>query len=255
MSLLTDEQKERIKEEEEIKEEVRKPKVTGFGKKFIQFLNTPFALFLLTSIVLAGFTTLFTHYQAKWKKDAENLDIAVKLDDEIDNRIRIAECKLKKFESDIDKPPSNPDEITLPDNISDPKFINIYIVDRLNGEPLQNGEEAKIIKPIYAENKDKPFYSLVSDLKNAVPDDKKTNLKTVLDKFRDLRKSIETADGFFAQRENAKNSGQKAKDYKEKFSDEYNKMIAIERAEIQRINGVLTEIRNLRWQITDLKCD
>lgn len=83
-TMLTDNQKLRIREEEIYRDEVRKSlvKPDGFFKRFYNFLNSALGLWILTTIVVG----VFTWGYAQWQLSVQSREQINKLDIEIEKR-------------------------------------------------------------------------------------------------------------------------------------------------------------------------
>jgi len=172
---LTQEEIGRIEQEEKIREAVRKPKPDEhwFWTKIKTFSNSPFGIFVFSSIILASFTSLFSYCQASNKEKTENLKVANKYDDEIAKRLQDADDYLNAAEKNIGNNPSNPNEATIPDNLDDPRFINKRVFYYLEGKTFEDSQNIPINPPFYDEFKEFQFYRLTNELRNYVPDAEK----------------------------------------------------------------------------------
>src|SRR5687767_4392848 len=121
--IIQEHEKNKIIEEEKLRELVRKPKPVGVWEKIKIFFNSPFGIFVCTSIILASFTTLYSNCQADRKKRADNLDVAYKLDEEIKSRLDQSEAELNDFKKTMEGQLTNPEEVALPNYIDTPQYI------------------------------------------------------------------------------------------------------------------------------------
>lgn len=243
---LTDEEKKRIEEEEKIREGVRKDKPLGVWG----FLNSSFGIFVCSSLVLASFTTLFTYCQSSIKEKKENLEIILRVDDEIRHRLYLAESQLTRFESEMSHPATNLDEIDLPNNLSSPNFIQKRIVHLLNGETYHSDDKILPNQSIYLENRDKPFNNLISELKKVVSEAEKNALLCAAAKYQQLRLTADSADDFVVQRGYYKKNNTQAKNVPENDRDD---MLKKEKNAIIGLREQLNEIRNYRWGLSSNK--
>jgi hypothetical protein len=90
--MLLEEEKNRIRAEEVFRQEVRREIETGMakqstGKQFWSVLNSSFALWFLSSVVIASLTTVVTMYQKSHSEQMQKTDIQRRLNMEISSRI------------------------------------------------------------------------------------------------------------------------------------------------------------------------
>lgn len=89
--MLSEEEKSLIRTEEifraEVRRELEAKEPPSHAKKVWTFLNSSFALWFLSSVVLAGLTTAVTAYQAKRSEQLRKVQIERRLDTEISSRI------------------------------------------------------------------------------------------------------------------------------------------------------------------------
>jgi len=90
--MLQEEEKTRIRAEEVFRQEVRReiedraPKPSK-GKRVWSILNSSFALFVLSSLVLGGLTKLYTDYQKRRSEQMQKNETVRRFETEIRNRI------------------------------------------------------------------------------------------------------------------------------------------------------------------------
>jgi len=93
--MLTEEGKTRIRNEEIFRTEVRRElevnKSRSRRERLWTLLNSSFALWFLSSIVLASLTTALTYYQAERSEQLRKTEIERRLDTEISSRITLAQ--------------------------------------------------------------------------------------------------------------------------------------------------------------------
>jgi len=89
---MTEEEKARIRAEEIYRAEVRREFESNQAKhsQLWFLLNSSFALWFLSSVVLAGLTTAVTYYQAKRSEHLHKTETERRLDTEISSRIALA---------------------------------------------------------------------------------------------------------------------------------------------------------------------
>jgi hypothetical protein len=133
--MLTEEEKSRIRSEEVfrlavIRELEGRSLRPSLSKRFWLLLNSSFALWFLSSVVLAGLTGWFESYQARHNEQIRKTEIARRLDTEIGNRMFQALAGLRLDEQRIKQKPSFP-----PRSI----YSNVVLSDpRQNTDRLSN---------------------------------------------------------------------------------------------------------------------
>ena len=97
--MLTDEQKSLIREEEIYRDEVRKSLSTRETRKtrILTFLNTPFALWVLSSILLTALTATWSAWSSQRDKDRARDERIARIKTEIAYRLSQAEQNLNSF--------------------------------------------------------------------------------------------------------------------------------------------------------------
>jgi hypothetical protein len=115
-AILTDAERARIRAEEiyraTMREEVTVPK-KGIAK-VSAFLNSPFGLLFLSSVVLSGLTFIYTGYQEAKEKTKVRQQEIVKLTDEITFRERALDDALKIVERESKSFVNMPDTVPKP---------------------------------------------------------------------------------------------------------------------------------------------
>ena len=158
--MLNGRERNRIREEEiyrsAVREEIAELSTKTTGKKFYGFLNSPFGLWILTSIILGLFSFGYTQYQRS--KDTQQR--IQKIDAEILARIRSARMA---FYTNSDRPFKE-------------------IADILCAPPGRDGM-------IQVEFADSNLESLLYELKRLVPDDD-TNISNAIVVQREIRDQV-----------------------------------------------------------------
>jgi hypothetical protein len=89
--MLTEKEKSRIRAEEifraEVRQELEAKRAPSHAPRIWTFLNSSFALWFLSSVVLASLTAAVTSYQAKHREQSRKAEIERRLDTEISSRI------------------------------------------------------------------------------------------------------------------------------------------------------------------------
>jgi hypothetical protein len=90
--MLTDEEKNRIRAEEIFRQEIRlqiemASRTPSGWKRLWSMLNSSFALWFLSSVVIAGLTAIVTNYQKRRGEDTQKVDTQKRLNIEIGSRI------------------------------------------------------------------------------------------------------------------------------------------------------------------------
>ena len=100
--MLSEDQKHQIKLEEIYRGEVRKslaPRKRPKEKCF-SFLNSPFGLWILSSIFLAALTSMWSVWNSTQQQERQNTEQIAKIKIEINHRLSAAEQKLDNYLSD-----------------------------------------------------------------------------------------------------------------------------------------------------------
>lgn len=84
---LSEEQRSRIHAEEFYRQEVRQQLETK-GSWLLQFLNSPFGIYVLSSILVSGLTYLYTRHQEELESERRRTEEVLRLEDEISFRER-----------------------------------------------------------------------------------------------------------------------------------------------------------------------
>src|SRR5215468_1449797 len=104
--MLTDDEKQHLRAEEIFRQEVRREiesRIQSPSRRatFWRALNTPFVLWVLSSILVASFGWAFSTFQASRDAKSRNLESSRKLDTEIANRIQGALSLVDGLEEEI----------------------------------------------------------------------------------------------------------------------------------------------------------
>jgi hypothetical protein len=165
--MLTDIDKERIREEESFRIEVRKllappEKESKGGGGSWKFLNSPFALWLLSSVLITGGTAFVTWYLNNRSLERERAQNVRKLTIEAGYRIERLESFLKLLSEDYGTNP-NPDA-----------------VHKVVGEQQMNGFREGLLlvdkQGVFKELSDRPLLSLIWELQSLVDVNKKADV-------------------------------------------------------------------------------
>jgi hypothetical protein len=104
-SMLTEDEKSRIRAEEIFRSEVRceleARKASPPQQRLWTLLNSSFALWFLSSVVLAGLTTAVTFYQSKRGEHLRRAEAVRHLDTEISSRIGLAQRVVRLQQSSL----------------------------------------------------------------------------------------------------------------------------------------------------------
>jgi hypothetical protein len=104
--MLTEEEKNKIREEEIYRQEVRqqleseKPKLTG-KKKLWEAINKPFILWCLSSIAIGFISWMYSSYQAREIKSSADKATERKIDEEAVRRLDLAGSDLVSIEDEL----------------------------------------------------------------------------------------------------------------------------------------------------------
>lgn len=174
MEMLSEDDRRRIEAEEIFRVEVRRSfnkSSTSFDKKIWVFLNSSFALWLLSTIAVGGFTTIYTHITNSIDEEKARIRKIRELDLEIEGRLSQF---LISIEPLIDK---NIDQKTfkLKKNITFTEILN-------NWETLKKAPSVSqtFISSVFPQYKDTGLISLVVQLRALVKNDEKDLLREVI---------------------------------------------------------------------------
>lgn len=151
--MLTADEKDRIQAEELFRLEIRrdleatKPSPTGMQRLW-SWLNSSFGLWLLSSVVLAGLTTAYTHYRNQRDQELKSAEARQRLDTEIAGRMFEATKVLAKYSDDIAQGTTGP-----------PSDIYGTVVGYLDNSITESGERQDL--SIYPEFRGQNFQSLL----------------------------------------------------------------------------------------------
>ena len=179
--MLTDEERTRIRAEEIFRLEVCRELEANKHRlsrreRLWSLLNSSFALWFLSSIVLAGLTGAFTNYQNRHGEQIRKAEIERRLDTEISNRISQALAGLRVDRLRIEQGASY-----------SPRSIYINVVSYLNNSFINNAFPQDF--SVYTEYQRRNFRSLVFELSTLVDSSARPELVEALagyEKFADL---------------------------------------------------------------------
>jgi len=188
--MLNNEERQRLRAEEIFRQEVRRDieaRVQDRSRraKFWHALNTPFVLWVLSSIVVGSFGWAFSTFQASRDEKARNLELVRKLDTEIANRIQAALSSLAALE----------EEIKASNLICDDRFIFEFALGALDSRRAKSNElEVKRLPPgydidtgIYPEFRERTFPSLIAELQWAISSSERSQLTRSISAYRTLQ--------------------------------------------------------------------
>ena len=171
--MLTEEESARIRAEEIFRLEVcrelaaNKP-CRSRRERLWSLLNSSFALWFLSSVVLASLTTAFTYYQSSRGEQIRKAEIERRLDTEISNRISSALEGLR-----IDKVRIEKGEWYLPESIYS------HAVSYLDNFFMMNSSNPRDFS-IFPEFQKRTFRSLIFELRSVVDSFKQPELTDAL---------------------------------------------------------------------------
>ena len=101
ISPLTEQEEARIRADEMYREEVRKQLATPKTRTdwWLALLNSPFGIFLLSSCLISGVTTIYTRHKESNEKEAARLQAIASLTDEISFRQSQLDAALRVVET------------------------------------------------------------------------------------------------------------------------------------------------------------
>jgi hypothetical protein len=178
--MLTDEQKAQIRAEEIFRLEIRKELEASHSPstrwaRFWSLLNTSFALWFLSSVVLASLTATYTALQASKTEEARKAQLAARLDTEIGNRLSEALVALHNDEIDMTKGASYA-----------PRWIYANVVQYLDNffiHDLKNPVDFSV----YPEYRNRSFRSLILELETNLNADAQRDLRGALNAYGQLK--------------------------------------------------------------------
>ena len=187
--MLSGEQMDRIREEENFRQEARKElkskePAVSFGGKTWKLLNSSFALWFLSSVVLAGLTWAFTEYQGYASQEKAKEALKERLSTEIAFRISnaIAQNKL-----DTKRLNSGEQFSTYSLFSTDFDYLNNEVYDRNATPPYQ------IDYSVFPEYKNRTFRSLLRELRNTVGKEDIKHLHDADDEYIKLEDIVDAA--------------------------------------------------------------
>jgi hypothetical protein len=187
--MLNDADRSRIRSEEIFRLSViRELEATRPGpspsRRLWLLLNSSFALWFLSSVVLAGLTGWFASYQSKRNEQLKKADTVRRLDTEIGNRISEALAGLTVDEQRIRQHPS-----------FTPMSIYANVVLYLDNSFISNPSNPRDFS-IYPDYRNRTFRSMILELNSLIDPSGRPELKDALDgyeKLADLGSIGETA--------------------------------------------------------------
>jgi hypothetical protein len=185
--MLTEDEKKHIREEEVFRREVQqqldaeKPPAS-IGNRLWSFMNSGFALWVLSSIVVGLFGWMYSNYQAHNIEQAQQRELKRKIINEMSHRATESLSVLVDARTKIDQ--RDPDS---------PRVIFLRISEMFDGKNKSN------INSIYPEYRDRSFLSLIAELNSVVSEEDKKYLVKAQDVyFIDLRVASKDAAEFQA---------------------------------------------------------
>jgi hypothetical protein len=178
--MLNNEERQRLRAEEIFRQEVRRDiearsQDRSRRAKFWHALNTPFVLWVLSSIVIGSFGWAFSTFQASRDEKARSLELVRKLDTEIANRIQDALTSLAALG----------EQIKASHLIFDDHFmlaIPLAVLDRRPKSDLSD-----IGAAIYPEFRERTFPSLVAELQRLISSSERPQLTRSISAYRTLQ--------------------------------------------------------------------
>jgi hypothetical protein len=176
--MLTEEEKIRIRDEEifrtEVRHELEAIKPRSRRQRFWALLNSSFALWFLSSVLLASLTTAFTYTQAKRGEQLRKAEIERRFDTEISSRISLA---LRGAHFDQSR-------IAHGAKYS-PESIYITAQSYLDNSFTSSSSSLQDFS-VYPEYKGRTFRSLVLDLRSIVKRSRQSALTSALEEYETL---------------------------------------------------------------------
>ncbi len=180
--MLSEEEKSRIRSEEifraEVRRELEAKAPPARPNRIWTLLNSSFALWFLSSVVLAGLTTAVTSYQAKRSEHQRKAEIERRLDTEISSRIglalRVVRLEQAKIALGDAPPPGFPDGTAL-----------AYLDNSFGSDPREFS--------VYPEYKTRTFRSLVFELTSVADPSARYDLKEAILNYDKLLDSASRA--------------------------------------------------------------
>src|SRR5690242_2154609 len=171
--MLSEDEKSHIMEEESFRQEVRQQLETeklppSKNKKFLDFVNTPLALWLLSTVVVGSFGLIYSYRQERYKEDVQKREIQHRLYTETSWRVMDTLSSVAVRES----------EIGQKEGILSAGEVYAIIIDGLDGI---KSDSQRPHANIYNEYRDRSFPSLVFELKSV---DENPDLDDVWDFYR-----------------------------------------------------------------------
>ena len=174
--MITDEQKAQIRAEEIFRLELRRELKPSYsrnsrGARLWSLLNSSFALWFLSSVVLAALTSTYAAWQAKKSEEARKAEIARRLDTEIGNRLSQALWALRDDEVGIKK-----------GSLYAPRWIYANVGDYLDNFFVHDPSNPRDFS-VYPEYRNRSFRSLILELDTVVNVDAQPDLRMALSAY------------------------------------------------------------------------
>jgi hypothetical protein len=177
--MLSEEEKSRIRSEEIFRLEVSREleaarSIASPSRRFWSLLNSSFALWFLSSVVLASLTGWFANYESRRNEENKKVETVRRLDTEIANRMSQALAGLHLDEQRIKQHPTFP-----------PMAIYGNIVLYLDNSFAHNHSNPRDFS-IYPEYRNRSFRSLTIELNSLVDSSARIDLKEALAAYEEL---------------------------------------------------------------------
>jgi hypothetical protein len=172
--MLTEGEKIRIRNEEVFRTEVCRELEAKKPRSLWTLLNSSFALWFLSSVVLASLTTVFTYYQAKRAEQGRKIEIERRFETEINSRISLALRGAHFDQSRI----AHGKEYS-------PESIYITAQSYLDNSFTTSSSSLQDFS-VYPEYKGRTFRSLVSELRSVVNRARQSDLTNALEEYEKL---------------------------------------------------------------------
>jgi hypothetical protein len=189
ISMLTEDQKRRIREEETFRQEVRrqldaeKPSPSTREKTW-GLINRPFTLWLLSTVVVGLLGWAYSNIQEHNKEQAHKKEIKRKVVNELSNRAIGSQFALLDARTKIDQ--RDPDS---------PRFLFLRISEMFDSKDITSKSN---INSIYPEYQNRSFQSLITELDSVVSEEGKKYLGNAMEIYWELRISSKNAPEFQA---------------------------------------------------------
>jgi len=193
--MLSDEEKQHLRAEEIFRQEVRlelkaaAPKQSKMGR-FWSALNTPFVLWMLSSVLIGFFGWAYSTIQSSRDANARNEELVRKLDVEITNRIQETLGVIGPFVNEVVLTEREASRIIEVPALGAPDRVS-GLVERAASRAiaiLNNAPKADRASGIYPEYNWRTFLSLIAELQPLVSPSERKELAASTDAFRALEK-------------------------------------------------------------------